>query len=112
MQLYAMHITASSTRHPGLNHAQIHSILQAKLIERIQTLAKLSYCKEPPTFTPQSGVKADDQEEFTVEAPSYQMVSSVCHRMGLNMQMLSQQPSDPKLQTVPTLPKPGTLVTK
>ena len=115
MQLYVMHTTQhikpNTVRRPGLNHAQIHSILQVKLIARIQTLAWPSYCLEPPTYTPEGRVKGDHQEEFT-EATSYQMVSSVCHRMGLNVQRLSWQPGDPELQTVHILPNPGIPVTK
>lgn len=55
----------NTVRHPGLNHAQIRSILQVKLITRIQTLARPSYCQEPPTYITEDGVKENQLEEFT-----------------------------------------------
>jgi len=55
----------NTARRPGLNHAQIHGILQVKLIARIQTLARPSYCQEPPTYTPEGGVNRYHQEKFT-----------------------------------------------
>lgn len=65
MQLCVIYTMLNTVRHPGLNHAQNHSILQVKLIARIQTLERPSYCQEPPAYTPEGRVKGDHQEEFT-----------------------------------------------
>lgn len=66
----------------------------AKSTARIQTLAT----------SPTRWNEERSPRRIHKQGSSYQMVSPVCHAMGLNMQRLSWQPGDPKFQRVHILP--------